>query len=543
VAGLWLRRSRATRIRVIAVAGVLALYAVVKFAPVPGVPCQISEARECAPEDDVVALVPEDALLYAHVTLDEDTTQFDRADEFAGRLSNVRLLVEQLASSVWMPFGSPLELGRDVMPWADRDLAIALLTGPGNTTEPLFLAGVGDRAQAETFLETIAPPGPRQEREHKGAPLTLYGERFASAFAGDRLLLGEQGAVRGALDVDAGDAPDLGAGQTAVRDELPEARLAEVYLSRQGVRRLLAGRRGGATQLETFVNYGATDGVAAAAVAREEGVEIRLVSRLDSKRLEQSPGFFGELPEFEPELAGEAGSRALGYVGVGDLGPTLTELLGAAGGDSELISSLRRLSRSLEQEAGVDPLRQLLPALSGEAALTAEPTDAIPFASLIVEGVDEKRATAALGRLELPVVRALAAPGRGRVPRFEEREVEGVTARSVEISPALTLTYAVFDGMLVVSTDPAGIAQVRSGSGSLAGADHYEAITDELPDEVAALVFLNLDELLGLAEEAGLAEDPLYASLSDDISKVRSLGLAVRGEDDELRSELFLTID
>ena len=47
---------------------------------------------------------------------------------------------------------------------------------------------------------------------------------------------------------------------------------------------------------------------------------------------------------------------------------------------------------------------------------------------------------------------------------------------------------------------------------------------------------------LGLAQEAGLAEDPLYASLSEDISHVQSLGLAVRGSDEELRSELFLAI-
>jgi hypothetical protein len=60
---------------------------------------------------------------------------------------------------------------------------------------------------------------------------------------------------------------------------------------------------------------------------------------------------------------------------------------------------------------------------------------------------------------------------------------------------------------------------------------------------VSALVFLNLDELLGLAEQAGLAEDPTYASLSDDLDKIESLALAVSGDKDELRSELFLATD
>jgi hypothetical protein len=94
----------------------------------------------------------------------------------------------------------------------------------------------------------------------------------------------------------------------------------------------------------------------------------------------------------------------------------------------------------------------------------------------------------------------------------------------------------------VISTQPAGIDQVRSSGGNLVDTDAYENATDRLPDRVSALVFLNLDEVLGLAQQAGLAEDPLYASLSEDISHVQALGLAVTGSDEELRSELFLAI-
>jgi hypothetical protein len=112
----------------------------------------------------------------------------------------------------------------------------------------------------------------------------------------------------------------------------------------------------------------------------------------------------------------------------------------------------------------------------------------------------------------------------------------------VQISPSVELSYAVFDGKLVISTQPEGIDQVRSSGGNLADTDAYENATDRLPDRVSALVFLNLDEVLGLAQQAGLAEDPLFASISEDISHVQSLGLAVRGSDEELRSELFLAI-
>jgi hypothetical protein len=129
-----------------------------------------------------------------------------------------------------------------------------------------------------------------------------------------------------------------------------------------------------------------------------------------------------------------------------------------------------------------------------------------------------------------------------QVPDFQSREIDGVAVHSVQISPTVDLSYAIFDGKLVISTQPQGISQVRSSGDELAGTGAYQSATDQLPDRVSALVFLNLDEVLGLAQQAGLAEDPLFASLSEDISHVQSLGLAVRGSDEELRSELFLAI-
>ena len=206
-----------------------------------------------------------------------------------------------------------------------------------------------------------------------------------------------------------------------------------------------------------------------------------------------------------------------------------------------MAGSLRTLAQNLQQQAGVDPLKDLLPALGGQAALVAEPTDSVPYASLIVDGVDEEKAGDALASLQRPILRAVGT-GAPQVPSFQSKEIDGVAVHSVQISHTVDLSYALFDGKLVVSTQPEGIAQVRSSGDNLAGTSAYQAATDRLPDHVSALVFLNLDEVLGLAQQAGLADDPLYASLSEDISHVQSLGLAVRGSDEELRSELFLAI-
>ena len=128
------------------------------------------------------------------------------------------------------------------------------------------------------------------------------------------------------------------------------------------------------------------------------------------------------------------------------------------------------------------------------------------------------------------------------MPSFQTSEIDGVAVHSLLVSPTINLSYAIFDGKLVVSTQPEGISQVRSSGDDLAGTSEFADATDRLPDRVSALVFLNLDEVFGLAAQVGLAENPLYASLSDDISRISSLGLAVRGSEDELRSELFLAI-
>jgi Protein of unknown function (DUF3352) len=539
----WARRSRGTKMRTYAVAGVALLYLVVKFLPVPGVPCQISAAKECAPSNDTVAYVPSDAALYAHMTVNSDSHQWELAQELGDRLPNFTALLQSDTRALSVAGSNPINLSEQVLPWAKDDLTLLGVAGPAKSVVQAYVVGVGDEAMADEFLTAASPGGKSKQSEVNGGTLTVYSNGFAAGRFGDQAVFGNVAAVRAALDANAGRVPELTESeQGSPLESLPDVRLAEVYLSQTGVLRLLAGRAGGASQLNTFVDYGATTGMAASMRVRDDGVEVHLNSRLDPKLEQQSPTVFASLPEFEPALADEAGPRALGYVGVGELGPAINEALATAGvGAQGLAGSLRQLAQSLQQEAGVDPLKDLLPALEGQAALIAEPTDAVPYASLIVDGVDEERAGEALAALQQPLVRSLSAGG-ARVARFQTREVDGVAVHSVQASPAVELSYAIFDGKLVVSTRPEGISQVRSSGDNLAGTNDFEDVADRLPDRVSALVFLNLEEVLGLAQQAGLAENPLYASLSEDISRVGSLGLAVRGGEDELRSELFLAI-
>jgi hypothetical protein len=523
---------------------VVVLYLILKFLPVPGVPCGVSAAKECAPSDDTIAYVPRNADLYAHLTVNSGSHQWELARDLGDELPNFTALLQSDTRALAIPSARPVDLTHEVLPWAKDDLALLGVPGPQKTTPEAYIVGVGDEAKANAFLASLSPAGQSKKAQVGAGTITVYGGGLATARDGGQALFGNVLAVRAALDAKAGLAPKLeGSSQDAARSGLPSVRLAEVYLSQLGVQRLLAGRAGTASQLDTFVDYGATTGLAVSARAEDNGVEVNLVSELNPTLERKSPTVFASLPQFEPGLADEAGSNALAYIGVGDLGPALSQALATAGASAQgLAGSLRALGQSLQQQAGVNPFRDLLPALGGQAALVAQPTGGVPYVSLIVDGVDEKKAGDALASLQQPILRSIGTRGP-QVPTFQSSDADGVTIHSVQISPSVNLSYALFDGKLVVSTQPEGIAQVRAGGDHLAGTSAYAAATDPLPDRVSALVFLNLDEVLKLAQEAGLAEDPLYASLSEDISHVQSLGLAVRGSDEELRSELFLAIN
>jgi hypothetical protein len=83
---------------------------------------------------------------------------------------------------------------------------------------------------------------------------------------------------------------------------------------------------------------------------------------------------------------------------------------------------------------------------------------------------------------------------------------------------------------------------VHSGEGSLEDSDRFEGATEDLPDDVSALLYLDIGGLLRLAEAAGLGEDPAYALFSREFGTLEGLGVAVEGGDDEIDTEIRLTI-
>jgi hypothetical protein len=513
-------------------------------------PCWLPGGDACGSPDEAIELVPDDALLYAHADLEADSEQYRQAAALADRLPRISRQLLGALAGVGGGAELPADFDREVRPWFGGELALALVPTGAGGSEPVQLLEATDEEAA---------------REYGGA-----GAEIVDGF----LVLGSDSAVEAVTETAAGadDAAPLADDETAedVRELLPEDRVADVFLSEEGIEELVAGGAGPLSTLEPFVDAGATRGAAAALVATDEGLELALRSSLDPERSAEDPGFFDAFPGFEPTLAGEISPTALAYVGFGDPGEAVTQLLrqagseapGVAAGFSDLFDRVRELG---EISLGED----LLPALGDEAALVLDlgreqgpdleegepgpvplpelpgqpppvaPTVPVPFLELVAGGVDEQRAQEALDRLE----EVFAADAGGSEPAPDAGEIGGIEAGLLELSPTIDLTYAAFDEKLVVATSPDGIRRMAEGDGGLDGTESFQQGTAGLPAEPSFLAYLNISEVLGLAELQGLGDDPAYVALAEELRALEAFAVAVDAGEDELVTDARLVID
>ncbi len=591
----WFDISPNVRRRLGWLAAIAAVGVVVWLALVPNLPCQVPGGDRCPPSDDAIGLVPEDALAYVHADVSRDTDQYEEAAALAKRVPTV---TNALISSLPGAGGGRIDYKRDVAPWLGGEGALALIPGKGRSQDEALLLKAGDEKQALDFSQRLVGHGARRAK-HAGVEVRSGARGTAAALVGGFLVLGSKDAVLAVVDTEQGEGGSLADSEPIdeVRDALPDDRLASVYVSRDGARDLLAGP-GRFASLEAFVNFRATLGAGAALVAHGDAVEVDVHSVLDPDREKRSPGFFGAFPPFEPTLAGEASAGALAYLGIGNPGETVKSLLTQARAEAPaLVAGFERLSAQLRRLGKVNVQKQILPLLGSEAAVDVEPFPEsegkrgggkangkggggkgggaaeaepvrpnlpgsvpgaqppaattpeglvqpirTPYLSFVANDIDEEKARHSLAQLQAPIAKALNPGTSLQGPVFDEHDIDGVRASSLKISPTVDLTYALFDGKLVVSTDPQGVRQVKSGDTSLAGSDAFESATAGFPEALSALLYLNVSDLIRLAEQEGLAADPSYALFADEIRKLQGFGLAVQRGEDTIDTEARLTV-
>jgi hypothetical protein len=563
----WLTLSIYTRRRFVAGIGLVAVVALIALVAVPALPCAAPGGDACPPTDHAIDLVPADALAYAHLNVDPDTDQYKAAQSVASRVPTlVQQAVGRLLANLPGPHGAAVDFGTDIQPWFGGEAALAILPTGGRAAQEVQLLQAGDEDGARQFADAIASGTPSASTHHD-VPMQVDSRGLATAVVGGFLAIGTKRGVREVIDADtgSGDVGSLASDPTAsaARDSLPEGRLADLYLSEDGIARLIAAPKAPLATLAAVVNPGASKGVAAGLVASDDGLDLDVRSTLDPARTASHPGFFSAFHSFEPTLPATLSSDSLGYLGIGDPGEAIGSLLEQASADEPgLAAAVADLVKRVKSLGKIDLESDLLPALGDEAALALEPArtrhggkavgaEAAPSAGggssaetpilmFVGAGVDTSSADSALARLQGPVAKAL--DSSLQAPVFSEHKVAGVTTQSLRLSPTVDLTYAIVDSILVIATDPNGVRAVSTGKPGLDHADLFRQATTGLPGEASVLGYLNLAGLVALGEQAGLASDPAYATFAPEIQRLEALGLAVQSSSSELATDARLII-
>ena len=555
IAGFWRSLSVIARRRLVAAGAVAVALLILFSAVVPNLPCQFPGGDSCPPSDDAAELVPAEALVYAHANLDPETDQYESVAELA---TDLPVLSEQLIARVpaliRAPGGDPPDFEEQVRPWFGGEAAIALIDGPALAPERVDLLEVADAEGATEYAEALAV-GQATSSEYEGIEVSVDGRDVATAQVEGFLAIGSEDAVRAviatATGADGAEPLADSAAATELLDQLPDHRVAEAWISEDGIDDVVATDTGALRTLTPLIAPGASAGAAASLSAADGELELAVRSTLDPERAEQSPGFFAAFPPFEPALPARLRPQTLAYLGFGAPSKTVTALLSQAGAQAPGIAAgFEDLVRTLRRDANVDIEEELVGALGDEAAFALEPPPGegetpltgLPYLLFVAGGVDEDAARRGLAALAGPLSGTVQTGNDGQAPVFGQDEVAGVETNRVRVSPTVELTYAVFDDLAAIATDPAGVAGVIEDAGGLNEAARYEQATEDFPDQVALQAYLDLEGLVDTGERAGLAEDPVYAAFAGEFRRLDAFALAVDVAEDLLATDARLLI-
>lgn len=501
------------------------------------------------PATGAARVVPSDALLYVHVSTDPGRGPVKQALAVARRLPDFpfgeAVVLDRLDAILTGASGRSVDFSTQVRPWLGREAAFALLNTTTSTAGSLIVLDVRDGRRAHAFVEGS---GATASASYRGHALLRYARGTALAFVSHYLVVGQPASVRTAIDASDGAIASL-AGSPQYRRAAagqPTSRVIDAYASADGVRRVLAAQGGLLGALGVLLYQPALTGTSVAISPGSGGLRIRIHDALDPTlaRAGAAPG-----RQFSPTLAGvlpQGTTLLLDVVGLSHVAPHVLNA-GAEGGIAGRIGPLlKRLGAALTSE-GVDvgPVTGLF---AGETAVAVSPPAAGsghgPALVIVARTRHEEATRQLLAQLETPLAQLFPPPssGPGQATEFNNVPVAGITAHQLVLAPGLQFDYAVFHGLVVLSTSVQVIGAIARHATSLADAPGFQATLANRPDRVSSLVFLDFSQLLTLAEQTGLVQSGRLATLKADLAKIRAIGLvSTRGEADTT-AELTLQI-
>lgn len=249
-------------------------------------------------------------------------------------------------------------------------------------------------------------------------------------------------------------------------------------------------------------------------------------------------GYVG--PSYEAKLPEVAPAGALAYLSFNDLEGQFSKLRDVF---AEVEPEFERDIARFENEIGVSLEEDVGPLLAGEGALYIRRGAFIPEVTLLLEVDDEDEAVA--------VVDDLASGLNDYVPLGVPRttDIAGVEARQIDIEPPVSLYYAAFDGRLVVTTQRAGIVDLREEGDRLSGDDGFQdALEDaDMPGETVGFAYVNLRETIpyvfGFLGAAGQDGESVPDEVGRNLEPLEHLVVFGTREGNVLEFSGFLAID
>jgi hypothetical protein len=479
------------------------------------------------PATGAAALVPSDALAYVNVSLDPGRPAVRHAVSLAERFPDFPLA----AAAVQTRLGAVLGGGRSVdlisqiHPWLGNEAALALLNTPTSTAGSLLVLDVRDHARARAF---VRGQGATAHGVYRGTALLAYPTGSELAFVSHFLVLGQDASVRAAIDVNAGSTRSLAGSavyQRAAATE-PDGRVLDAYASLAGVRRVLAAQGGVIGALGALLYQPALQGVAISLSPASGGARVTVHSALDPGLARvSSPSTAAFTPTLQNVMP--TGSiLMLDVVGLDRLAPSVLNagaVAGVAGGIGPLLS---RLGAALGAE-GVN-VHDVTSIFHPETAVSIVPHAGSPTLVIVARTTHAAQVRTELAQLEVPLAQLFTPPssGPGKVPVFNDRAVAGITVHQLALSGGLELDYAVFHGLVVISTSLQGVSAVAQRSHALSSDPGFRFVLGSRPSRVTSLVYLDFGRLLALGQQTGLTSSPRFRALLGDLEKVTAIGLS-----------------
>jgi hypothetical protein len=190
---------------------------------------------------------------------------------------------------------------------------------------------------------------------------------------------------------------------------------------------------------------------------------------------------------------------------------------------------------------------QVLSIFSGETALAITPSgrrDGRPALVIVARTAHPDSTRALLAGLEAPLEQLFPPPssGAGQAPVFNDIPVAGTTVHQFALGPGLQLDWAVFRGLVVLSTSVRAIEGIASHRAALSDTRPFHATLGDHPDQVTSLLFFDFHQLLAIGEQAGLMRGAQLGALRPDLERIRAVGLASTSGESDTTSEMFLQI-